>query len=185
MTDALPITTHVVAALARSAIPHMVVGSFARNFHSFARATQDADIVLAVDAEGLSRFEAELGPDFSFDPQPTFETNTGTFRHTLIHTATEFKIELFLLSDDPFDQERFRRRQAFDFDGHPSHVLTAEDVILSKLRWSRTKNIEDIRDVMAVKGEAALNWNYLHRWTDLHGTRAKLDELRAEIPKID
>lgn len=185
MTDALPIATQVVAALARSGIPHMVVGSFARNFHSFARSTQDADIVLAVDAASLNRFEAELGPDFSLEAQATFETNTGTFRHTLVHAATEFKTELFLLSNEPFDQERFRRRQAFDFNGHRSFVLTAEDLILSKLRWSRSKDLDDIRDVMAVKGDAALDWNYLHHWADLLGTRSKLDELRAEIPNID
>ncbi len=183
--DSQEIASRVVGALARCGVPHMVVGSFARNFHSFARSTQDADIVLAVDAAGLSRFEAELGPEFSFDPQATFETNTGTFRHTLKHVATEFKIELFLLSDETFDQSRFARRQAFVFDAHPSFVLTAEDLILSKLRWGRSKDIEDIRDVMAVKGEAALDWEYLNRWADLHNTRTRLDALRAEIPKID
>lgn len=185
MTDSQQIASHVIAALARCRVPHMVVGSFARNFHSFVRATQDADIVLAVDAAGLDCFEKELGADFSLDPQAAFETNTGTFRHTLVHLATEFKTELFLLSEDPFDQERFRRRIPFDFNGHASFVLTAEDVIVSKLRWARPKDIEDIRDVMAVKGDAALDWNYLHRWADLHGTRALLDKLRAENPKID
>ncbi len=185
MSESQQIASQVIAALARSGLPHMVVGSFARNFHSFARSTQDADIVLAVDAAGLVRFEAELGPEFSLDPQSTFETNTGTFRHTLVHVATEFKTELFLLSSDPFDQERFRRRLPFQFGGHPSFVLTAEDVIVSKLRWSRPKDIEDIRDVIAVKGDAALDWPYLHRWTAIHGTRARLDEIRADIPKID
>lgn len=183
--DSQQIASLVVAALARCGLPHMVVGSFARNFHAFARSTQDADIVLAVDAAGLSRFETELGSEFSLDPQATFETNTGTFRHTLKHVATEFKIELFLLSNDPFDQERFRRRQPFKFNDHPSFVLTAEDLILSKLRWARSKDLEDIADVMAVKGAVALDWNYLHHWADQHGTRARLDTLRAEIPKID
>ncbi len=151
MPDSLQITTLVVAALARSKVPHMIVGSFARNFHSFARSTQDADVVLAVDMAALNRFLSELGGDFSADPQATFETNTGTFRRTLIHAATDFKIELFLLSDEPFDQERFRRRLPVNFNGQPSFVLTAEDVILSKLRWSR----------------------------------ARLDEIRAGIPRID
>ena len=84
-----------------------------------------------------------------------------------------------------FHQERFRRRLPFEFNGQPSFVLTAEDVILSKLRWSRVKDIEDVRDVMAVKGEAALDWTYLNRWADSLGFRAKLDTLRSEIPKID
>jgi hypothetical protein len=184
MTDSLAIATLVIAALNRSAVPHVVVGSFARNFHAFPRSTKDADIVLAVDPPGLDRFEAELGEDFSLDPQTTFETNTGTFRHTLVHRETEFKTELFLLSPDAFDQERFRRRQAFQFGGTPSFVLTAEDVIVTKLRWLRPKDVEDIRDVIAVK-DPALDWNYIHHWTAIHGTRARLDEIRAGIPKID
>ena len=184
MSDSLAIATMVIAALSRSGVPHVVVGSFARNFHAFPRSTKDADIVLAVDPPGLGRFEAELGKDFSLDPQTTFETNTGTFRHTLVHKGTEFKTELFLLSKDAFDQERFRRRQAFQFGGVPSFVLTAEDVVITKLRWARPKDVEDIRDVIAVKG-SALDWNYIHHWTATHGTRAKLDEIRASIPKID
>jgi hypothetical protein len=38
--------------------------------------------------------------------------------------------------------------------------------------------------VMAVQGED-LDWNYIHHWTAIHGTRTKLDEIRASIPKID
>lgn len=185
MNDALQITTLVLAALGRSEVPHMVVGSFARNFHAFARSTQDADIVLALDQNGLGKLLAELGSDFSLDPQTTFEKNTGTFRHTLTHKETEFKTELFLLSKDPFDQERFRRRLAFHFNGHPSFVLTAEDVIISKLRWARPKDLEDIRDVLAVKEPDALDWSYLRHWTAIHGTRSKLDEIRASIPPLD
>ena len=184
MLDSLAIATLVVTALQRSGVPHVVVGSFARNFHAFPRSTKDADIVLALDSAGLARFEGELGGDFSLDPQTTFETNTGTFRHTLVHRETEFQTELFLLSQDAFDQERFRRRLPFQFNSVASFVLTAEDLIVTKLRWLRPKDAEDIRDVIAVKG-AALDWNYLHHWTAIHGTRAKLDELCASIPKID
>jgi hypothetical protein len=184
MADSLEITTLVVAALSRCDVPHVMVGSFARNFHAFPRSTKDADIVLAVDAAGLNRFEIELGRDFSLDPQTTFETNTGTFRHILIHKATEFKTELFLLSSDAFDQERFRRRLATSFNGHRTFVLTAEDVIVTKLRWHRPKDVEDIRDVIAVKN-AVLDRDYIHRWTEIHGTGAKLDEIVRTIPEID
>ena len=34
MLDSLAIATLVVAALQRSGVPHVVVGSFARNFHA-------------------------------------------------------------------------------------------------------------------------------------------------------
>ena len=31
----------------------------------------------------------------------------------------------------------------------------------------------------------ALDWDYIHHWCHLHGTRALLDEIRASIPPID
>jgi hypothetical protein len=184
MPDSLAITTQVIAALRRCAVPHVVVGSFARNYYAFPRSTEDADLVLALDNACLNRFEFELGGEVSLDSQTTFEANTGTFRHVLIHRETEFKTELFLLSRDEYDRERFNRRVPFNFNGQASFVLTAEDVIVTKLRWMRSKEVDDIQDVIAVN-DATLDWNYVHRWTASHNTRAKLDEIRASVPKID
>ena len=47
-----------------------------------------------------------------------------------------FSIELFLLSDDAHDQERFARRRREQI-ARPRRLLpTVEDVIITKLRWS-------------------------------------------------
>jgi len=68
-------------------------------------------------------------------------------------------------------------------------IPSVEDVIVTKLRWERLgkrgKDGDDIRDVIAVLGDDALDWDYIHRWTADHGTRALLDEIRASIPPID
>lgn len=42
-----------------------------------------------------------------------------------------------------------------------------------------------IRDVIAVQGEDAFDWDYIHRWAGEHGTRSRLDEIRASIPPIE
>lgn len=68
-------------------------------------------------------------------------------------------------------------------------VPTPEDVIIMKLRWAkvakRDKDRDDVRNIIAVQGDEALDWDYLHRWCAAHGTRALLDEIRASIPPID
>jgi hypothetical protein len=51
-----------------------------------------------------------LGPDFSLDPQVSFETPTGSIRPVIGLRGSPFIVELFLLGDDPFQQERFARR---------------------------------------------------------------------------
>lgn len=64
---------------------------------------------------------------------------------------------------------------------------TPEDVIVTKLRWvvggRRGKDWDDIRNVISIQG-ARLDWDYIHRWVEQHGTRATLDEIRASIPPI-
>ena len=163
----------------------MVVGSLSRNAYAHARATQDADLVVAMSGHSLAELMRSLGPGFSLDQQTTFETSTGTTRDTLIAQGSGFKIELFHLSADAHDQARFLRRRATHFDTHPTWIPTPEDVIITKLRWLRAKDREDIKDILAFLPAETLDWNYLNLWTATHGTRTKLDEIRASIPPLD
>ncbi len=58
-----------------------------------------------------------------------------------------------------------------------------------KLRWfaiaKRGKDRDDVRDILAVQGDDALDWDYIHQWTAEHKPRKLLDEIRASIPPID
>lgn len=184
--DHIPHMMTVAKALESSSVPHVLVGSMSSNVHGFARSTKDIDLVVQIDRPGLDRLFAALEESFNLDPQASFETITGTLRHVLIAKDSKFKVEIFQLSQDIHDQERFRRRLTVRYPSLNARVsiLTAEDVIITKLRWARAKDLEDVRDVLAVQGNK-LDWNYIHQWTDLHRTRAKLDEIRASIPPLD
>jgi hypothetical protein len=86
------------------------------------------------------------------------------------------------MNDDPFARERFARRQRSPFLGRQAFVPTPEDVVVVKLRWAlslnRSKDVEDARGVIAVQGDR-LDWNYIRRWCDAHGTRELLDKVQA------
>ena len=90
-------------------------------------------------------------------------------------------VELFHLSSDPYDQERFRRRRHITYERLPTAVLTAEDVIVTKLRWARGKDLDDVRDVIALQGEEKLDWGYIQKWTSQHGSQTKLEIIRAGL----
>ena len=94
-----------------------------------------------------------------------------------------FKVEVFRLSEDPHDQERFRRRQSVIIGGRQVFFPTAEDVIIWKLRWGRAKDREDVRGIIGVQGEK-LAWPYIQDWCERHGTRALLEEIRRTVPKL-
>ena len=177
----------MIDALDAMSVPHMLTGSYASNVFGIARSTQDADFVVELGQTSLSQIAGRLGNSFRVDPQMSFETITGTSRYVIQLRDSPFKIELFLLSDDAHDRERFRRRQPGTALGRTVWMPTAEDVVITKLRWSkqgrRSKDVDDVRNVIAVQGDR-LNWDYIHRWCDAHGTRALLDEVRASLPPL-
>jgi hypothetical protein len=175
----------MVAALEVAGVPYMLVGSYSSNFYGVARATYDADFVIQIGPDALRQLTTQLGTELRLDPQMSFETVTTTSRFVVSAVHSQFKIELFLLSADPHDQARFSRRRRMPFLGREICVPSAEDVIITKLYWSklgqRAKDTDDVRNVVAVQGDA-LDWNYIHGWCDQHGTRALLDDIRRSIP---
>jgi hypothetical protein len=177
MTAGESMTMDVAKALEACGIPFLLTGSFASNYYGIPRSTRDADFVLQSQRAVAPEFAQQLGEAFLLDPQLSFETNTGTFRQVLRHKKKTFKVELFLLSQDPHDQARFSRRRAVQLFERQVWLPSPEDVIITKLRWARGKDKDDARDVMAVQQEK-LDWPYIEEWCRLHGTLPLMQELR-------
>ncbi len=164
-------------------IEYMVVGSFSSNAYGIARATKDADFVIQTDEELRCQLLDPLPGDFVIDQQVTFETVTGHRRQILKLPKIPYVIELFDLSEEPFDLERFRRRRESVFCGHKIFLPSAEDVIVQKLRWAarakRPKDLQDAADVMRVQGDL-LDWTYITRWcAELDASPALVDARRV------
>ena len=177
----------VISALDAAGIAYMIVGSLSSNVYGVERSTQDADFVIDASARGLSSLSGFLPESLRLDPQVTFETVTNTSRLIIHRKRSRYKVELFFASDDPHDRERFSRRVRGVAFNHPVWLPTPEDVVITKLRWSklgkRTKDVDDVRNVIAVQN-AALDWPYIQRWCDEHGTRGLLEQIRQSLPEL-
>ena len=175
----------VIGALEALGIDYMLVGSMSSNFYGIPRSTQDADFVIELKNVTFDALRERLEPPFRFDRQTAFETVSMTVRHVLHIPDANFKVELFRLSDNEHDQERFRRRVRAKLLDDDVWLPTAEDVIITKLYWAATrspmKDRDDVRNVIAVQADR-LDWPYIYSWTDRHGTRELLDQIRGEIP---
>jgi hypothetical protein len=175
----------VVESLESIQIPYMLVGALSVNQYAAPRSTKDADIVVELAPGQLTEFRRRLAPTAIIDDQLRFETATGTKRTIIRVPDSDYCVELFRLSSDAHDQERFRRRVRGVVEGLQTWVPTAEDIIVWKLRWylsaQRDKDRHDVREVIGAQF-AQLDWPYIHNWCDQHGTRALLEDIIATIP---
>ena len=173
----------VVDALVAADVPYLLAGSFSSNYYGIPRSTHDADFVIELRGRSIMELQRLLPPALRIDPQVGFETMTATLRNVVTARGVAFEVELFRLSDDPHDQQRFQRRRTVALLGRSISLPSPEDVIVTKLRWFRDKDREDIAGVIAVQGDV-LDWEYILRWCDRHGTRAMLEEIRHGIPPL-
>jgi hypothetical protein len=178
------IALRVIDVLNEHDIPYMLVGSLSSNFYSIPRSTQDADIVIQSSLLEAARQIAAQCAELRLDPQFGFESVTGTKKLVLRAEAEDFVVELFGLSDDPHDQERFRRRKQVDWENRTTWVASAEDAVITKLRWGhqagRRKDLVDVSAVIAFQGDA-IDWPYVEGWCDRHGSRRLLEQIREEL----
>ncbi|MDX1944180.1 MAG: DUF6036 family nucleotidyltransferase [Pirellulaceae bacterium] len=176
-------TLAMIDVLEKLQVQYVLVGSLAAVNYGLTRSTTDADFILVLGPRKLSEVVRLLGAGYQLVPQAGFELLTGRRLDVIQVLGTPFTIDVFALADDPFDQEQFSRRRKQPLEGREIVVPTAEDIVIQKLRWQRAKDLEDVRNVLAVQGDL-LDWGYIASWCDRHGTRAVLERLRGEIPPL-
>jgi len=182
------LATLVIAACEVEQVEYMMTGAFAVSYYGIARSTKDVDFVLSLSpSDGVVRVIRRLEPEVSFDTQVQFDTLTWGRRHVGVpRGATGLKVELFELFSDPFVQEQFARRKSMRSGqlGRSTWLPTAEDLIVQKLRWGRSKDLDDVRDVFAVQGPETLDMAYIENWCRTHGTIARLNKILTDLPPL-
>ncbi len=170
----------VTTRLDAAGIPYMVTGSIAVSLYAEPRMTRDVDLVVELGTADAPRLVEMFTDEFICDADRIREAITNRTMFNLIHIAAVVKIDIIVRKDTAYRVEEFRRRRLTEIDGSPVWVVSAEDLILSKLDWARSSRSEtqlkDVRNVMAA--QAGLDQEYLDTWAGTLGLTALLDEVR-------
>jgi hypothetical protein len=175
----------VAAVLNEAGIDYVVTGSVVTSAYGEPRYTQDADVVVAADPRLGELLARAFGPPrYYVDAQDVNESLQRGLICNLIDTDTARKVDFHPLKNEPFERSFFERRRKVPYAGVELWFPSAEDAILSKLRWARAtgdaeRHLRDARAVYEVQG-AALDEGYLREWAGRLAVAGLLDGIRAE-----
>jgi hypothetical protein len=110
----------------------------------------------------------------------------------LLHLATAAKIDIFPLGRDEFHRSELTRatEQEWTLPGQGSirlRVASAEDTVLSKLRWYKMGGMVSDRqwsDILGVASRVDLDWSHLREWAPRIGVPELLERVFAEAQSI-
>lgn len=180
VTDVLAVLRMVAARFDAAGIAYMLTGSIAAGYYSEPRMTRDIDLVVELEASDAARVAALFASDFLVDRETIASAIRRQGMFNVIHIAATVKVDVIVRKDVPYRLEEFRRRRQVTVDGQPMWLVSAEDLILSKLNWSKDSGSElQRRDVRGLLRDApALDHTYMNTWADRLGIRPLLDEAR-------
>ncbi len=172
-TDLIEALAPVLALLDELGIEYAIGGSVASSAYGLPRATMDIDLVAQVEPLHAARFESALGDDYYVSTEMIRQAIRARSAFNLIHRPTMMKIDIFIALDRDYDRAVHGRRRRISLATAPkpleAWVISPEDVVLSKLEWSRLGEVvsevqwRDVVGVIRVQ-QGSLDEAYLRRW---------------------
>ncbi len=182
-------TLAVVRALERMGVRHYVCGSLASSLHGEPRATNDADIVAVLALSHFARLKQELGQRFFLDEDDFRAAVENQRSFNLIDEIELSKVDVFCVRSAGYQAEALERVVRLDLEPDDPFsrvsVASAEDTVVSKLRWYRLgeefsdRQWRDILGVLAAQ-QGRLDLDYMRRWARSLGVEDLLDRALAE-----
>jgi hypothetical protein len=167
----------IVPKLEQTDIQYMVTGSIAASYYGLARATYDLDIVIASTPKKLESL-IQLLPKGEYYAvlQDALDASRHQSMFNVLDTVRGWKIDFILQKSAPFHRDAFQRRKSVTFEGVPTCFISIEDLILSKLEWSKMSESErQLKDVAVVleKRWHTLDRPYIEKWVSELGLNSE------------
>lgn len=160
-------------------VPYMLTGSLAAAYYATPRATQDIDVVIDTQEEGIEKLvQGFLDAGLYVDREVALDAWRTHGQFNAIDPESGWKVDLIVRKDRSFSRTEFQRRERADLLGIEVSLASLEDVLIAKLEWARMGDSELQRgDVIRLleRTGSQLERAYLEKWVAELGLQAEWD----------
>lgn len=151
--------------LEKKDIEYMLSGSLAMNIYTVPRLTRDIDIVIDIKVSDIQKFTSIFENGFYIYEEGIKEEILNRRMFNVIDNKSGFKIDFIVRKNTEFHLNEFRRRERKTAFGFSPWVVSAEDLIISKLKWIQDlksdTQISDIKNLLSVPN---IDNMYIEEW---------------------
>jgi hypothetical protein len=190
LSEPILVVVRLVQAFDALGVAYVVGGSLASSVYGIPRATQDVDLVADLKSTDAEELERLLSGDFYVDGDMIRDAIARRASFNVIHLATMFKADVFIMKPDAWSREEMSRARQEKLDGPDGAVAirfaSPEDTLLHKLVWFRLgkeisdRQWSDILGVLKIQGES-VDTEYLERWAPVLGVADLLVRARNQL----
>lgn len=143
----------------------MLSGSVALSIYTLPRATRDFDFVVHLQQKDIDDLLARFREGYYCDRDAAKEAIIHHSMFNIIDHTSGFKADFIILKNEPFRKAEFERRLEIEFEGMPVNVVSAEDLLLSKLIWiQELQSAVQMEDIKNLSTKKDLDWKYINSW---------------------
>jgi len=176
--------TEITRILKDLKIPYAITGGFAISVWGKPRYTSDIDIIVELMEKNIKPLAKKLqavDKDVYADEDMIKDALARKSEFNFIHPDTGIKVDFFVMDNSPYNKLKIKRAILRDMHGAKAFFVSPEDLILSKLTWSKEsysqKQLEDIKTVLR-NTKIKLDFKYIETWAENQGTTDILEDLR-------
>ncbi len=180
MTEEFQVLQDITAKLAAGNLAYMMTGSMALALYGTPRMTRDIDIVIDLQESQISSFVKLFQNEYYIAEESVRQAVVRKGVFNLIHNESILKIDFIVRKNTVFRELEFQRRQVQQFENFTYSVVSIEDLILSKLVWSKDSHSEmqynDIRQLLLTE---TADLSYLKLWAQELDVADELERILA------
>ena len=146
-------------------IPYMLSGSVAMSLYTIPRSTRDYDFVVHLQKKDIPDLIRQFSEGYYINEESINEAVREKSMFNIIDHKSGYKTDFVILKDEPFRQLEFSRRKKMKLMDMDIYIVTAEDLLISKLIWIQNlqSNIQK-EDIKLLSKARDLDWNYINNW---------------------